>query len=88
MDARRGILVPRKILAVLLAWVVTVLEVAVPAYAVGGLGELRAARGMEAGYEDYLHWRGARPRAHQYHHWRHLDTVRERIQVAASRHHS
>ena len=48
MDAHRGILVPRKILPVLLAWVVTVLEVVVPAYAVGGLGELRDARGMES----------------------------------------
>ena len=49
MDAHRGILVPRKILPVLLAWVVTVLEVSVPAYAVGGLGELRDAGGKEYG---------------------------------------
>jgi hypothetical protein len=51
MDARRGIVAPRKMLAVLLAWVVTVLEVAVPTYAVGGLGELRDARVMERGKE-------------------------------------
>jgi hypothetical protein len=58
MDAHRGILVPRMILAVLLAWVVTVLEVAVPAYAVGGLGELRNGRGMEW-RKDRLHATGA-----------------------------
>jgi hypothetical protein len=37
--------VPRKILAVLLAWALMVLDAAVPAYAVGGLGELRDAGG-------------------------------------------
>jgi hypothetical protein len=43
MGAHRGILVPRKILAVLLAWAVTMLDALVPAYVVGGLGELRDA---------------------------------------------
>lgn len=41
MGAHRGILVPRKILAVLLAWALMVLDALVPAYVVGGLGELR-----------------------------------------------
>jgi hypothetical protein len=41
--------VPRGKLAVLLAWALTVLDAAVPAYAVGGLGELRDAGGKEYG---------------------------------------
>lgn len=47
MSEDKGTLTSRKMLAILLAWVLTVLDVAVPAYAVGGLGELRDARGKE-----------------------------------------
>ena len=47
MGGHRGIVVPRRILAVLLAWTLTVLDAAVPAYAVGDLGELRDSGGKE-----------------------------------------
>ncbi len=47
MGAHRDILVPGSKLAVLLAWALTVLDVLVPAYAVGDPGELRDAGGKE-----------------------------------------
>ena len=47
MGGHRGIAVPRIKHAVLLAWALTVLGTAVPAYAVGGPGELRDAGGKE-----------------------------------------
>ncbi|CAA9447801.1 MAG: hypothetical protein AVDCRST_MAG14-581 [uncultured Rubrobacteraceae bacterium] len=40
MSGDKSTLASRKMLAILLAWVLTVLDAAVPAYAVGGLGEL------------------------------------------------
>ena len=47
MGGHRGILVPRSNLAVLLVWALTVLDALVPAYAVGGPGELRHTGGKE-----------------------------------------
>lgn len=46
----------------LLAWALTMLDALVPAYAVGGLGELRDARGMERGKERLHATGGARQR--------------------------
>ncbi len=40
MSGDKGTVESRKMLAILLAWVLTVLDAAVPAYAVGGSGAL------------------------------------------------
>jgi hypothetical protein len=60
MGEHRGIAVPRSKHAVLLGWALTVLDVAVPAYAVGGLRELRDARGKEW-RKERLHAIGGAP---------------------------
>jgi hypothetical protein len=47
MGGHRDIPVPKSKLVVLIVWALTMLDVLVPAYAVGGLGKLRDAVGME-----------------------------------------
>lgn len=47
MSGDKGTLESRKIVAILLVWVLTVLDAAVPAYAVGGLGQLGKAEGKK-----------------------------------------
>ncbi len=50
MSGDKGTLASRKMLVILLAWVLTVLDAAVPAYAVGGLGELGDTVGEKTRY--------------------------------------
>ena len=49
MGEHRDIPVPRSKLVVLLAWALTMLDALVPAYVVGGLGELRDEGSMGRG---------------------------------------
>jgi hypothetical protein len=58
MGGHRDIPAPRSKLVVLLAWALTMSDALVPAYAVGGLGELRVAGGMER-RKERLHATGA-----------------------------